>query len=855
MKKQVSTEAILENPFDQIQNSNPIKPELYKKYFTFFEYSPVALWIEDFSEAKKYINKLVKEANTDIHSYITNHPEIIKKIASLVIIRDVNSTAVKLYKAKNKAELLNNLSDVFTEESNIGFAKLLRNVLLGELETEVETVNKKLDGVEFDTLIKFKVVEGSEESLENIIVSSQDITETIEAKSIIEKSEKNYRDIFNKSIDAVLILKDGVVVDCNKSTLKMFNHDEKKDLLNTHPSGLSPEIQSSGESSYIKSQRMIKIALEKGSNRFRWDHQRKDGGVFPAEVSLTRIDENDEKPKIHAVVKDITERVKNEALEDVLYNISKAALTINDFKEFSLFLKNELHKLIDTRNFYIALYDDKKNEITTPVFADEKEEKFTLPANKSLTGYVIKTKKSLMVYEEDHKKLIEENEVELIGEFSKIWVGVPLRIEKEVLGVIVVQSYENVHAYNESDMQLLEFVADQISTTIQRKKAENELKKALVKAQESDRLKSSFLANMSHEIRTPMNGIIGFSEFFLDPNLSGEERSKYAEIVINSSKQLLSIVNDILDISKIEAGVVQLNYESINLNKLLDRLNEFYKQKAKENNLELKCVKGLDEDLSVIEIDSLKLNQVLTNLLSNAFKFTNEGNIEFGYQLKDNNLEFYVKDTGVGIEKNLQNKIFDRFIQANLDLNKKLQGTGLGLSISKKFIELFKGKIWIDSNENGSTVYFTIPYTKSAASTIISSKLEEQKPVIEVKNQELTILVAEDEEYNMMYINELFSKTNFKIIEASNGKVAIELVEKHPEINLILMDIKMPVMDGHEAMKEIKMKNPNMPIIALSAFAMESDKKEALKNGFDEYLTKPIDKNILFKVIGSYSFL
>jgi len=490
--------------------------------------------------------------------------------------------------------------------------------------------------------------------------------------------------------------------------------------------------------------------------------------------------------------------------------------------------------------------------ISTPIFIDEKEEVEDFPAKNSLTGYVIKTKKALLLSKNGHVKLIKKGVLNLIGSESQKWLGVPLKIKDKVFGAIVVQSYTNEDAYNENDVNLLKFVADQISTIIQRKQAENELTIALKKAQESDKLKSSFLANMSHEIRTPMNGIIGFSELFLDPNLSEKDRGNYANIVIKNSKQLLSIVNDILDISKIEAGVVQLYYESIHLNKLLDDLYVFYKPRAKDNNLELQCEKGLKSFDSIIEIDKTKLNQILTNLLSNAFKFTNAGSIKFGYELIEDKLQFFVKDTGVGIEESIQDKIFDRFIQANVDLSKKLQGTGLGLAISKKFIELFKGNVWLNSNNKGTTIYFTIPYIKSKKS-IITSVTEEQKQPILVKNKELTILVAEDEEYNMMYLNELFSKTNFKIIEANNGKQAIELLDKYPDVDLVLMDIKMPIMSGNEAMKKIKKKRPSLPIIALSAFAMESDKKTAIKEGFDAYLTKPVNKKLLFSIISDYT--
>ncbi|HSQ45604.1 MAG TPA: PAS domain S-box protein [Lutibacter sp.] len=678
-----------------------------------------------------------------------------------------------------------------------------------------------------------------------------DITERMNSKKLLENSERKYRDIFEKAIDAVLILKDGFFADCNDAALKMFGLD-KATLFSIHPSKISPENQPDGASSFLKAEEMLKIALEKGSNRYRCNQKHLNGHVFPTEVTLTRINEDAEGHTVHVVISEITERVKKEALENVLYNISKAALTTGDFKEFSLFVRNELHKIIDTSNFYIAIYNEETDMINTPVFMDDVEMVEEFSAKNSLTGYVIKSKKPLIVNKAAHQELIKNNKVELIGEHAKIWVGVPLIIQEKCIGAIVVQSYVDENAYNENDVQLLEFVADQISTTIQRKKVENELNIALIQAQESDRLKSAFLANMSHEIRTPMNGIIGFSELCLDPNISKEKQREFANIVIKSSKRLLSIVNDILDISKIEAGAVTLNLENVNLNRLLDELEDFYKPIAQENNLVLTCERGLENYKSCVETDKVKLNQVLTNLLSNAFKFTDNGSVSFGYQLIENNLQFYVKDTGIGVDDNLQTKIFDRFSQGNLNLSKQHKGTGLGLAITKKIVELFNGEIWLNSNENGTTIYFTIPYVKSKT-PLISSVIEEQKPSIQVKNKEITILVAEDEEYNMMYITELFSSTNFKIIEANNGKKALELAQSNPDIQLVLMDIKMPVMDGNEAMKEIKKLRPSLPVIALSAFAMESDKVRAMGLGFDAYLTKPLDRKLLFQLIEKFS--
>jgi PAS domain S-box-containing protein len=691
----------------------------------------------------------------------------------------------------------------------------------------------------------------SKGNVTGVASTGNDITENLNSKKLLEKSEKKYRDIFEKSIDAVLILKNDRIIDCNDAAIKMFGFINKESLIKIDPLELSPLTQPDGSNSRTKVPKLINATLEKGYNRFRWYHHNKNGTIFPTEVTFTKINDTDEQSTIHIVVCDISEKVKKEELELVVYNISKVALTDSKFIDFGLFIKNELHKIIDTTNFYIALYNKETDMIHTPVLVDEKDNTTDFPAKNSLTGHVIKTKKPFMIGGNlsTDSNSTQKNQPVMLGVTSKNWVGVPLKIKDEVFGAIVVQSYTNENAYNKNDVQLLEFVANQISHTIQRKNTENELKKALIKAQESDKLKSAFLANMSHEIRTPMNGIIGFSELFLNSGLSENVREKYANIVINSSKRLLSIVNDILDISKIEAGVVQLYYENVNVNEQLNNHSAFYNSIASNNNIILKCFKGLSDIDSNIRIDKTKLNQILTNLLSNAFKFTEKGTIEFGYQLIGDNLQFYVKDTGIGVDIDLQHKIFERFTQANLDLNVQKKGTGLGLAISRKFVELFNGEIWINSNKEGTAIYFTIPYQK-VKPPIITTVIEKENTEINVKNK--IILIAEDEEYNMLYLNELFSNSNYKIIEAKNGIKAVELALKHSEIDLVLMDIKMPLMNGNDAMIEIKKAKPKLPIIALSAFAMESDKEKALAKGFDSYLTKPIDKKILFSVIHQF---
>jgi len=367
-----------------------------------------------------------------------------------------------------------------------------------------------------------------------------------------------------------------------------------------------------------------------------------------------------------------------------------------------------------------------------------------------------------------------------------------------------------------------------------------ELQKAKEKAVESDRLKSAFLANISHEIRTPMNGIIGFAGLMGKTNITNDKRKYYIEIINDSCQHLLHIVNDVLDISKIETGQMLVNKEETNINDLVTELFSFYRPLANKNDLNLYLKKHLTENQSVINTDKVKLKQIIGNLLSNALKFTKSGYIELGYVLKDAQLVFYVKDTGIGIPDAMQQKVFERFIQADTSLTRDYGGTGLGLSIARAYIALLGGNIWLESEENvGTTFYFNIPY----------NPINQQNIDKGIPTAENTILVVEDEEINAFYLEELLIEMKFATLLAKNGFEAIELCEKHPEIALVLMDLKMPIMDGFEAMEAIKKFRPNLPIIAQTAFALQEDIERIKMYDFSYYLPKPILETDLIKAI------
>ena len=380
------------------------------------------------------------------------------------------------------------------------------------------------------------------------------------------------------------------------------------------------------------------------------------------------------------------------------------------------------------------------------------------------------------------------------------------------------------------------------------KVAELELIAAKEKAEESDRLKSAFLANMSHEIRTPMNGILGFAGLLKKPELEGEKQLKYIDIIQKSGNRMLNIINDLINISKIEAGQEEIILSETVLNEQLRFVHTFFSSEAELKGLSISLDCPLSDKETSIVCDKEKVYAVLTNLIKNAIKFTHNGAIKIGYKLKGDFLEFYVEDTGIGIPKKQQESVFNRFVQVDTELSSKYEGSGLGLAISKAYIQMLGGEMWLVSKENvGSTFFFTIPVIRSEATSMKESM--PQDPLVDYKNtKEITILHADDDKNSQLLIQSILSGDNYTVLTAENGEEAVEMCRENPNISIVLMDIKMPVMSGLTAAKYIKKLNPKLPIIAQTAFALESDKNK-YASLFDDYLTKPIHESELRKAI------
>ncbi|MGE5406616.1 MAG: ATP-binding protein [Methanosarcina sp.] len=387
----------------------------------------------------------------------------------------------------------------------------------------------------------------------------------------------------------------------------------------------------------------------------------------------------------------------------------------------------------------------------------------------------------------------------------------------------------------------------------ERKHVELELIKAKEKAEESDRLKTAFLQNMSHEIRTPMNAIIGFSELMASNFDNKDKLRKFSDIIAQRCNDLLDIINDILDIAKIESGQLPVHKEECNLDEMFAELYSFFREyqaRLGKQDIEFSLEVSCDSNDLFIITDKVKLKQILINLIINAFKFTDSGSIKGGCRYDENGkLIFYVSDTGIGIPEDKQQMIFERFTQVNQGSKQNIGGTGLGLSIVKGLIGLMGGEIHLESSsEKGSTFTFVIPF-KTAGVEQSQNAAQSPGKVIDAVNK--TVLIVEDDLYNAEYLKEVLSSADLNILHTDYGEEAVDIA-LNQYVDLILMDIRLPEMDGYEATRQIKAQKPGIKIIAQTAYAAEDEKRKAFEAGCDDYISKPARHEALLSIVNKH---
>jgi len=541
-----------------------------------------------------------------------------------------------------------------------------------------------------------------------------DISERKNAEETIRKSKNKYLDLFEKSTDAILIIQDGKFVDCNQATVKMLGYKEKSELLLTHPSELSPELQPDGKDSNSKAEEMMSLAMGKGSHRFEWDHVNAAGEVFPVEVSLTPITNEDGTQILHTTWRNISKRKKKEKLQKALFDISEEGSKSVSIDAFYKSLHNIIKELMPAKNFYIAVHNKEKNTINFPYHVDEYDPPPTsIPFGKGLTEYVLRTEQSQIITEERDLELQKKGEVALSGELTKIWVGIYLKFEGDFKGVLVLQDYQNENAYDDENLKVLQFVSEHIVQVLDKEYAEaklrksfNELSVAKEKAENADRLKSIFLAQMSHEIRTPINAMLSLSSLLKDDlEDQVDEDSKMSFDLINKAgMRLIRTIDLLLNLSEIQAGTYEIISKRFNFyTDVLGKIVVDFKKQAKDKDLSIE-IDMQTKDTEIVA-DSYTIEQIFVQLLDNAIKYTDKGEIKIKVLRNENkNMIVEISDTGIGISKDYLPDLFEPFSQEESGYTRKYDGNGIGLALVSNFCKLNEAKIEVESEQNvGST--------------------------------------------------------------------------------------------------------------------------------------------------------
>ncbi|MBI9035942.1 MAG: PAS domain S-box protein, partial [Bacteroidales bacterium] len=793
--------------------------------------------IQDITERKKS-----EESITKLSTAVKQSPSVIAIADLQGKLEYVNPKFTELTGYTQK-EVLGQYSNILKsgEQSSDFYKELWETIRSGKL-WRGEFHNKKKNGELFWEAASISPIIDSEGNIINFIKVAEDITERKKVENALKASEEKHKRLIETASEGFwLIDTQNITINVNQSLCDMLGYS-KNEMLGKTPFDFVDE-----ENFNIFSEQLSKASANR-QRTYEVTLNSRTGSRIPTLINATSIkDEKGEFAGSFAFVTNVSLLKRGERVQKVLYNISNAVITTHNIKELIDFIHEELGSIIDTTNFYIALYDKKDNTFSLPFFSDQKDKLSSMPLGKTLTNYVIKSKKSLLANKETKLILEQNGEIERYGTDSEIWLGVPLWVEGEVKGVLAVQSYTDENAFGEDDKKMLEFVSDQIGISIYRKKAEEDLMVALQKAEESDRLKSAFLATMSHELRTPLNAVIGFSEIINEDDVELEDIKDYNRSINSSGKHLLSIVEDIFDFSLIESGQVHIEKRVINLHLFLKDIHELIRAeqiKVEKHELKIYLDVALDDNPMFISADPSKLMQILINLLQNALKFTEKGTIHFGYRIEEvervKMLNFYIHDTGIGISAEKQKIIFDVFRQVEDSNSRRHGGVGLGLSITRKLVELMGGEIGVYSElEKGSMFNFTIPLEKIEAET---SQLT-LKDDLSLDGK--TILIVEDDMHSYELLKIPLKSRRASILWATDGEQAIQLCEKNTHIDLVLMDMNLPVVNGYKASRAIRKLRPQLPIIAQTAYAQQDNADSIIEAGCNDIISKPLQQKKL----------
>ncbi|MBE9002142.1 PAS domain S-box protein [Nostoc sp. LEGE 12447] len=747
-----------------------------------------------------------------------------------------------------------------------------RQLLLAEMAQQGEVRNFELQLCRRDKSLGWGLISlrrNAEDGCIDAVIT--DISDRKLVEESLRQSEARFRALYESTSIAVMLQENGIPLDCNRAAEELFGYS-RQEFLQKHPSEFSPPFQPNGQTSASLAREQIAIAYDQGRHRFEWVHRRADGTDFPAEVWLT-IFKLGERTLIQGLVQDLTERKQVEAtlwhraqVDRLLNSISRqfidqdADTAINfTLQAIAEFMGAECSCIFEyyepQQQFHIAheWYDPSNRLLLNSATSSEPLPWFY---NQILNGNPIQGLQASRITDISPEANAER-------EIIKSVVAVPMIYAGRVVGLLELDAVNKSKTWSQEEINLLQLVSELIAIGRSRHKAEEALRIAKETAETANRSKSAFLANMSHELRTPLNAILGFAQLMeRDTTLNKRQRDSLATIN-RSGEHLLNLINDVLEMSKIEAGRIVLNPTSFDLHRLLQEMQQMFQIRAKDKKLSLSF--ELAPNLhQYILTDESKLRQVLINLLGNAIKFTNTGGVTLRVEVGEDNPEnslrnpqslitFEIEDTGLGIPTEELDNLFQPFVQT-ASARQVREGTGLGLTISRQFVQLMGGDIHVHSLVGrGSTFYFDIKIELANSLDIAPPTLKRRVIALVSGQPVYRILVVDDREDNCHLLTQLFNSIGFETQAAANGQEAIALWQSW-EPHLIFMDMRMPVMDGYEATKQIRatLKGQATVIIALTASAFDEERFVVLSAGCNDFVRKPFREEVILNIISKY---
>jgi PAS domain S-box-containing protein len=742
----------------------------------------------------------------------------LQSIGDGVIATDINGLIVRMNPVAEKlcgwtlteamGEPLSDVFKIINSDTRQPVANPVRKVLdSGEIVGLANhTVLVSNDGTEHQISDSAAPIKNREGVITGVVLVFSDVTEKYESDVALKESEARYKALHNASFGGIVIHDKGRILECNQgiSEITGYAYDE---LI-----GMDGLLLIAPDSRDM----VLKNILDGYEKPYEAMGIRKDGKLFPLRLEARMVPYKGKNVRT-VEFRDITVQKQaeralcdSEAKMRSIYNIAPAGIGV---------VANRV--LMEVNPLVCEMTGYTREELL------EKDASMLYPTMEEYD----------FVGKEKYRQITQSG----TGRVESRW----RKKDGSIINVLLASTPIDREDFSKGTI----FTALDITEHI---RAENALLAAKEKAEESDRLKSAFLANMSHEIRTPMNGILGFAELLNGPNLSGDQQKAYIDIIGKSGLRMLNIINNIVDISKIEAGLMKVDLNGTNVNEQIEYIYTFFKPEVETKGMKLLYSTPLPAEEATIITDREKLYAILTNLVKNAIKYSHEGSIEIGYQIADEGvLRFWVKDTGIGIPKDRQEAIFERFIQADIADKMGYQGAGLGLSITRAYIEMLGGTIWVQSEEGvGSTFYFTLPNHAHKIGDITEQRMTISDNT--VSGRKLKILIAEDDDVSEMLMEISVQQFGREILKVKTGHDAVQSCQQHPDIDLVLMDIQMPEMNGYEATRQIRKFNQDVVIIAQTAYGQSGDREKALEAGCNNYISKPIKKEELIELIQTY---